>query len=68
MCECFACMYFCSPYACLVFMDSRRTGDRRFPETRVMDGCESVHGCWELNSGPLEEQQVLLTTEQTVQP
>ena len=25
-------------------------------------------GCWELNSGPLEEQSVLLTTEPALQP
>ena len=29
----------------------------------VIDGCEPPCGCWELNSGPLEEQPVLLTTE-----
>jgi hypothetical protein len=25
-------------------------------------GCEPPCGCWDLNSGPLEEQSVLLTT------
>jgi hypothetical protein len=29
----------------------------------IMDGCEPPCGCWDLNSGPLEEQSVLLTTE-----
>jgi hypothetical protein len=33
-----------------------------------MDGCESPCGCWELNSGLLEEQSVLLTTEPSLQP
>ena len=28
----------------------------------------SHHGCWELNSEPLEEQSVLLTTEPSLQP
>lgn len=28
-----------------------------------MDGCELPQGCWELNSGPLQEQQVSLTAE-----
>ena len=28
----------------------------------IADGCEPPCGCWELNSGPLEEQSVLLTT------
>jgi len=29
----------------------------------ITDGCEPPRGCWELNSGPLEEQSVLLTAE-----
>jgi hypothetical protein len=29
----------------------------------IMDGCELQCGCWELNSGHLKEQLVLLTTE-----
>jgi hypothetical protein len=29
----------------------------------ITDGCEPPYGCWELNSGPPEEQSVLLTTE-----
>jgi hypothetical protein len=28
----------------------------------ITDGCEPPCGCWELNSGPLEEQSVLLTS------
>jgi hypothetical protein len=32
------------------------------------DGCEPPCGCWKLNSGPLEEQLVLLTTEPSLQP
>jgi hypothetical protein len=32
------------------------------------DGCEPPCGCWDLNSGPLEEQSVLLTTEPSLQP
>ena len=30
--------------------------------------CEPPCGCWELNSGPLKEQSVLLTTEPSLQP
>ena len=41
-----------------VFRHTRR--GHRFP---VTDGCESSRGCLELNSGPLEEEPVLLTTE-----
>jgi len=31
-------------------------------------GCEPPCGYWELNSGPLEEQPVLLTAEPPLQP
>ena len=34
----------------------------------VTDGCEPPCGCWDLNSGPSEEQSVLLTTEPSRQP
>jgi hypothetical protein len=29
----------------------------------ITDGCKPPCGCWDLNSGPLEEQSVLLPTE-----
>jgi hypothetical protein len=29
----------------------------------ITDGCEPPCGCWDLNSGPLEEQSVILTPE-----
>jgi hypothetical protein len=32
-----------------------------------MDGCEPPCGCWDLNSGPLEEQSVLLPAEPSLQ-
>ena len=34
----------------------------------IMDGCEPPRGCWDLNSGPSEEQSVLLTAEPSRQP
>ena len=34
----------------------------------ITDGCEPLCGCWELNSEPLEEQSVLLTTEPFYSP
>jgi hypothetical protein len=34
----------------------------------ITGGCEPPCGCWDLNSGPLEEQSVLLTTEPSLQP
>ena len=33
----------------------------------ITDGCEPPCGCWELNSGPLAEQSVLLTAEPSLQ-
>ena len=34
----------------------------------ITDGCEPPCGCWELNSGPMWEQSVLLTSESSLQP
>jgi hypothetical protein len=34
----------------------------------IMGGCEPPCGCWDLNSGPLEEQSVLLPTEPSHHP
>jgi hypothetical protein len=34
----------------------------------TLDGCEPPCGCWELNTGPLEEQSVLLAAEPSLQP
>ena len=34
----------------------------------ITNGCEPPCGCWDLNSGPSEEQSVLLTTESSYQP
>jgi hypothetical protein len=39
-----------------------QTHQKRAPDL-ITDGCEPPCGGWELNSGPLEEQSVLLTTE-----
>jgi hypothetical protein len=33
----------------------------------ITDGCQPPCGCWDLNSGPLEEQSVLLTAEPSLQ-
>jgi hypothetical protein len=34
----------------------------------ITDGCEPPCGCWDLNSGPLEGQSVLLLVEPSRQP
>ena len=41
-------------------------GQKRAPDL-ITDGCEPPCGCWELNSGPLEEQAMLLTSEPFLQ-
>jgi hypothetical protein len=34
----------------------------------ITDGCEPPCGCWDLNSGPSEEQSVFLPAEPSQQP
>ena len=38
------------------------------PSDLFTDGCEPPCSCWGLNSGPKEEQSVLLTAEPSLQP
>lgn len=38
------------------------------PETVITGSCEPLHQCWELNPRPLQEQQVLLIAEPSLQP
>lgn len=38
------------------------------PRVGLTDGSESPCGCWEANPGLLQEQQVLLTSEPSLQP
>lgn len=40
----------------------------RLPAARILGGCEVPDtGGWEMNLGPLQEQQMLLTTEPALQ-
>ena len=39
-----------------------------FPGIGNRDGCELPCGCWELNSGPLQEQEVFLYIEPFLRP
>ena len=55
-------MYVCLPHMCLV------PDEVRVPGTGAMDGCGPPRGPWESNLGSLQEQQELLTTEQSLQP
>ncbi|EDL23115.1 mCG145372, partial [Mus musculus] len=55
-------IYLIYEYTVVVFrMSPKRASDP------ITDGCEPPCGCWELNSGPLEEQPVLLTAEPSLQ-
>lgn len=38
------------------------------PWSKVIDSCELLYGCWELNQSRQEKQPVLLTTEPFLQP
>ena len=49
-------------YTVAVFRHMKRSSDP------ITDGCGPLCGCWELNSGPQEEQSVLLTSEPSLQP
>lgn len=53
---CFVCIYICTP--------EQSIGSHK---TTAVGGCEPLCGCWELNSGLLQEQPVFLTTEQSFQ-
>lgn len=47
VCGCFACMYFCIPCACLLFVDSRR--GNQMPGTGIINSGELPCGCWDSN-------------------
>lgn len=66
---CFACMFVNIPHLCLVLIEAKN-GVRgiNFSGTGLTDSCELECGCWELNSGPLQKQQVLLATEPSPSP
>ena len=42
--------------------------DQKRTPNLITDGCEPPCGLWELNSGPLEEQSVLLTLSHLSSP
>jgi hypothetical protein len=56
----FICFYMWAHCHCL------QTHQKRASDP-ITDGCEPPCDCWDLNSGPLEEQPVLLTTEPSLQ-
>jgi hypothetical protein len=56
-------IYFMSVSTLLLSSD---THQKRASDPTI-DGCEPQCGCWELNSAPLVEQSVLLTTKPSLQ-
>ena len=53
-------------FVCLFVCSCLQTHQKRASDP-ITDGYESPCGCWELNSGPSEEQSVLLTAEPSLQ-
>jgi hypothetical protein len=51
----------------LLHCNCLQTHQRRASDL-ITDGCEPPCGCWHLNSGPSEEQSLLLTFEPSLQP
>ena len=49
------------------FLPCMPADQKRTPDL-IIDGCEPPYGCWELNSGFLEEQAMLLPSEPSLQP
>lgn len=59
--QAFAFMDICTSYACLV------PTEVKIPRNGLINGCEVPCGFWESNLGPLQDHQVLLTTEPSLQ-
>jgi hypothetical protein len=57
-------LFYVYEYTVVVFRHTRRGHQISLQ----MVGCESLCSCWKLNSGPLEEQSVLLTNKSLLQP
>ena len=69
--RCVYLMFFLSVYLCTnihAWCLQRSEEGIRSPGTRALDGCEPVSRWWESNPGPLQEQQVPLTTGPSLQP
>jgi hypothetical protein len=61
----YVCMYVCMYVLCMCCC--LQTYQKRASDPTT-DGCEPPCGGWDLNSGPVEEQPVLLTAEPSLQP
>jgi hypothetical protein len=50
-----------------IYKSCLQTHQKRASDS-ITDGCEPPCGCWDLNSGSLEEQSMLLAAESSLQP
>lgn len=57
-------MHVCAPQARSTLRGQEMASD---PLKLELYGCGPPHGCWELNSGPMEEEAVLLPVEVSLQ-
>ena len=55
-------------YVCIQQSPTCMPEDRKRAPDFIKDGYEPPCSCWKLNSGPQEEQPVLLTSESSLQP
>jgi hypothetical protein len=59
-------MYVCIPVPCSAY--KRPEEGTRSPGTGVAERCKPPRVCWELNPYPLQDMQMLLTSEPSLQP
>jgi hypothetical protein len=59
--ECLDYMHMCVPHVC------QGPSEVRSPRTRILYTCELPCRCWEQNLGSLQDKQVLITTELSIQ-
>lgn len=65
------CMCVLPSCMCIMSMPGTCGGQKRTPdvlESGVTDGCKPACVGWELNPGPVQDQQVLLTTALSLTP
>jgi hypothetical protein len=55
-------LFYICEYTVAIFRHQKRASKP------IAGGCEPPRGCWDLNSGALEEQSVPLTAEPSLQP
>jgi hypothetical protein len=67
---CVTCMHALRVSTCVTYMQVLRELEDNIGSlgTGATDSCELPYGCWELSLGSLQDQQVLLTAEQSLQP